>query len=144
MLTRDLVSGWCKPCREADPAGASRETEPARRRLALMGRVAGTGVLAVIGIHFIVGWLAAAALLGYWFFAFSITATDSGGEAGEKYPIWVLGTLGGLGLVALAGIPAGLSFFCWGIRKILFSVAGLLFLLGVAMVAGVFAWFFRA
>lgn len=101
-------------------------------------------VLGVIaGIVFMVVWIAAHAVWASLSFMASVMANDSGAASAGAHMMLIFGMLGGQVLAAVAGIPAGLSFFWPARRRVLLLGFVLLFLVGAVAQIVSFSGFFK-
>lgn len=87
--------------------------------------------MVILGILFILAWLAGATLLGVVKFMVGVMANDSGAASNETHMGLISGLMAGQALTATAGIPAGLAFFLRGARKKLLWAFALLLVTGV-------------
>ena len=101
------------------------------------------GLMTVIGVLFMVGWLCAAFLLGGAKLLASMMANDSGAASGNAHLAFIGGVMGGQLLTGLAGIPGGLAFFLKGRRKAMILIFLALLVTGIAIQAVAFVSFFR-
>lgn len=85
----------------------------------------------ILGILFIVAWLAGATLLGVVKFMVGVMANDSGAVSNETHMGVISGLMVGQALTATAGIPAGLAFFMRAARKKLLWAFALLLVTGI-------------
>lgn len=110
---------------------APTETSPA-------ARVA----LIILGILFILIWIAAHLVWGTMALMANVMANDSGSVSADQHSTLILGMLAGQVAAGAAGIPAGLAFFWRGKRKLLLWLFALLFLAGAAAQVLAFSYFF--
>lgn len=83
--------------------------------------------LVILGVVFILVWLAVAAVLGVMMLMPALMVNDSGRLSGDQHLGIMSGMYGGLLLLGLAGVPAGLAFFWRGWRaRLLWIFGGLL------------------
>jgi hypothetical protein len=75
-----------------------------------------SGLMTVIGVLFMLGWLGVAFVLGGMSLMASLMANDSGSASSGAHMAFIGGVLGGQILTGLAGIPAGMAFFRKGRR----------------------------
>lgn len=85
----------------------------------------------ILGILFIVAWLAGATLLGLLKLMAGVMANDSGAVSNETHMGVISGLMVGQALTATAGIPAGLAFFMRAARKKLLWAFALLLVTGI-------------
>lgn len=85
----------------------------------------------ILGILFIVAWLAGATLLGLLKLMVGVMANDSGAVSNETHMGVISGLMVGQALTATAGIPAGLAFFMRAARKKLLWAFALLLVTGI-------------
>lgn len=97
--------------------------------------------LVVLGILFILLWIAGHVVWGLMALMANVMANDSGAASESRHLSLILGMLAGQVLCAGAGIPAGMAFFSAGRRKRLLGIFAVLFLIGALIQGGVF-WFF--
>lgn len=75
-----------------------------------------SGLLVACGILFMILWIGGAVVVGVFSLMAGVMANDGGRVSTETHVSMLGGVLGGLGLVGLAGFPAGMAFFSAGKR----------------------------
>lgn len=86
-----------------------------------------SAVLVVIGVLFIVAWLATTFVLGVVALPALLMANDSGAHPDGQHMKLIGGTLGSLLMLGASGVPAGLAMFWRGWRKGLLWTFAVLF-----------------
>lgn len=89
-----------------------------------------TVLLVILGILFILGWIAAHLVWGTMSLMAGAMANDSGLAQTDTHANMILGMICGQVVAGAAGIPAGLSFFWRGQRKKLLIAFAALFVAG--------------
>ncbi len=100
--------------------------------------------LVVVGVAFMLAWMAGVVALGMMAMMGGLMANDAGRASGDRHMGLLVFMAGGLVLLALAGVPGGLAFFWAGHRAQMLWLFGGLAVAGVAVPLVAMWWFFSA
>ena len=98
----------------------------------------------ILGVVFILLWVAGHIAWAALSFVGSVMANDSGAATSDQHMTLIFGMLAGQVLAGGAGIPGGLAFFIRSKRKLLVWVFAALFVIGALIQIWAFQSFFAA
>jgi|GEM_PF-1211488 len=90
-----------------------------------------SGLLVTCGIFFMILWVGGAVVVGVFSLMAGVMANDGGRVSTETHLSMLCGVLVGLGIIGLAGIPAGMAIFSAGKRGKWLLASVVLLLAGV-------------
>lgn len=101
-------------------------------------------VMTLLGILFMIGWLAVSALWFMMSMMGTLMANDSGSASSGDHTMLIVAMILGQGMTSLAGVFAAMAFFMRARRRLFLRLFAILLITGILCQYGSLQWFFSS